>query len=252
MNGLSVELIGYLASALVAISMLMVSIVRLRVINLVGSMAFCVYGFFLPSIPLILTNAFIIVVNLVQLRRVWLQGRQSCDYILATDSRMVQLADYVRANQRDIARHAPYFSIEFMRLALDNGGQAFLAFHEAQIRGLAVWMPLTGLRASDYPTYDGLQELIDQLIKANKAGKGAFLLIDYIDLRYRDLGLGQKLSQVLARISSAEIRQLYTLCPASLGRSKSYLRSQGFVPDGRAGNLVLWQRPLPPALPREC
>lgn len=38
------ELVGYIASALVAMSMLMTSILRLRIVNLVGSTVFGVYG----------------------------------------------------------------------------------------------------------------------------------------------------------------------------------------------------------------
>ena len=45
------ELIGYLASFLVAISLLMVSIVKLRLINLAGSIVFIIYGFLHRFIP---------------------------------------------------------------------------------------------------------------------------------------------------------------------------------------------------------
>ena len=42
-----VEIIGYIGSALVLVSMLMTSVVRLRIINLIGSVIFA--GYALPS-----------------------------------------------------------------------------------------------------------------------------------------------------------------------------------------------------------
>ena len=44
-----IEWIGYLASILIAISMFMKDIVKLRFINLVGSLLFAFYGFSISS-----------------------------------------------------------------------------------------------------------------------------------------------------------------------------------------------------------
>ena len=41
---MALELVGYLGSFLVLVSMLMTSVVRLRVINLIGSAVFTVYA----------------------------------------------------------------------------------------------------------------------------------------------------------------------------------------------------------------
>lgn len=61
------EYIGYIASALVLISFLMKNITRLRVINTIGCGFFILYGVFLPSVPIVLTNAAIVIVNLFYL-----------------------------------------------------------------------------------------------------------------------------------------------------------------------------------------
>jgi hypothetical protein len=61
------EFIGYAASALVLISFLMKNITRLRVINSIGCGFFILYGAFLPSVPIVLTNAAIVIVNLFYL-----------------------------------------------------------------------------------------------------------------------------------------------------------------------------------------
>ncbi|NQV06152.1 YgjV family protein, partial [bacterium] len=50
------EILGYAASALVVLSLAMRSILRLRIIGLVGSVAFMVYGILIGSYPVAITN----------------------------------------------------------------------------------------------------------------------------------------------------------------------------------------------------
>jgi hypothetical protein len=59
-----VDLIGYLAMALVLSSFLARSITLLRIINSIGCAVFVVYGFMLNNAwPIIITNGLIIVIN---------------------------------------------------------------------------------------------------------------------------------------------------------------------------------------------
>ena len=62
------EIIGYVASLLVVVSLAMTSVVRLRTISLVGSVAFVVYGVLISSVPILITNAAIAVLNVWFLR----------------------------------------------------------------------------------------------------------------------------------------------------------------------------------------
>lgn len=62
--------IGYLASLVLMISFLMKNINTLRIINSVGAVLFIVYGFMLAtSWPVIITNAFILGVNVFYLAK---------------------------------------------------------------------------------------------------------------------------------------------------------------------------------------
>ncbi|CAB4365662.1 unannotated protein [freshwater metagenome] len=54
-------LIGYVASAFVVLSLAMTSVVRLRMISLVGALAFIVYGVRLGSPPIVVTNGSILL-----------------------------------------------------------------------------------------------------------------------------------------------------------------------------------------------
>ncbi len=57
------EYIGYLASLLVLVSFLMKNMTYLRLVNTLGCLVFIAYGALLPSIPIIITNAAIVIIN---------------------------------------------------------------------------------------------------------------------------------------------------------------------------------------------
>lgn len=61
------EYIGYLASLTVLIAFLMKNIQTLRIVNSVGCLLFIVYGAMLPSAPVIVTNAAIVLINVYYL-----------------------------------------------------------------------------------------------------------------------------------------------------------------------------------------
>lgn len=57
------ELVGYAASVIVAVSLMMSSVLRLRIINLVGSAMFAAYGLLIGAIPVAILNGAIVLVN---------------------------------------------------------------------------------------------------------------------------------------------------------------------------------------------
>jgi len=73
MNINSVELIGYLGSILVAISLMMKSLLRLRVINLIGALFFTAYGVLLGAYPVAFLNGLIVCIDLYYLIQMWRQ-----------------------------------------------------------------------------------------------------------------------------------------------------------------------------------
>ena len=54
------EWLGYLSSVIVAISLTMSSIIKLRIYNLIGGTAFSIYGFLIGSLPVGFLNLFIV------------------------------------------------------------------------------------------------------------------------------------------------------------------------------------------------
>ena len=67
----AVELLGYLASALIVLSLLMASLFKLRVVNLIGAIVFTAYGLLIDSLPVVLTNASIVVIDVFYLTRMF-------------------------------------------------------------------------------------------------------------------------------------------------------------------------------------
>lgn len=58
-----IEIMGYVASIMVAISLTMKDIVKLRILNFIGCSFFVVYGVMISAMPVVATNAFIACVN---------------------------------------------------------------------------------------------------------------------------------------------------------------------------------------------
>ena len=67
MNEQMIEYVGYAASGTVLISFLMKSLRVLRVVNSVGCLLFILYGFLIASIPVVATNAAIVLINMYYL-----------------------------------------------------------------------------------------------------------------------------------------------------------------------------------------
>lgn len=64
-----VEILGYCASGLVALSFVMKSMRKLRFINIIGSVLFVIYSITIQAWPVALINTFVVGVNIYHLRR---------------------------------------------------------------------------------------------------------------------------------------------------------------------------------------
>ena len=103
-----VELVGYLASALVVASLAMTSVVRLRVVSLIGSLVFVAYGILLPSVPIIITNASVALLNIWFLRKEFAPNRDLGAVPIAPDAPF--LLDFLRSHDADIRTFHPGFT----------------------------------------------------------------------------------------------------------------------------------------------
>lgn len=102
-----VEVTGYVASAFVVLSLTMASVVRLRLLSLVGGLIFVVYGALLPSIPIIVTNTAVAAVNLWFLRREFGPARNVGAVPIDVGAPFLQ--DFLQAHTDEIRRTWPGF-----------------------------------------------------------------------------------------------------------------------------------------------
>jgi hypothetical protein len=110
MNPILLDWIGYIASLIVLISLLMSSIKRLRWINLVGALIFGIYGFLIGSIPTGVMNVGIVVIDIYFLAKIYL----SKDYftILPIDEDSEYLKSFIEFYRSEIETLVPVDTID--------------------------------------------------------------------------------------------------------------------------------------------
>ncbi len=108
------EIIGYIASGLIALAMTQSAVLRLRIIGLIGSLTMGVYGAMLGAIPIILVNLLIGAVHLYHLFRLT-QGAVRFDLTPIPPGRSGYLDTFLEHYGGDIRRYFPSFDIAAMR-----------------------------------------------------------------------------------------------------------------------------------------
>jgi hypothetical protein len=100
-----IEWFGYLASALIALSLMMGSIVKLRWLNLAGAAMFSSYGFVIGALPVAYLNGFIVLVNLYYLHGIY---RRPDDFHLVEAKVTDPLVEYwLQYYRNEIQQHYP-------------------------------------------------------------------------------------------------------------------------------------------------
>ena len=101
------EVIGYVASVIVAVSLMMSSLLRLRIVNLVGSTLFAIYGYAIGALPVAAVNGLIAVVNIFYISRMLRTREYFC--ILELEPESEYLRYYLERNAAEIRRFLPAF-----------------------------------------------------------------------------------------------------------------------------------------------
>lgn len=76
MMDILLEVFGYTGTALILISMMMTSVVKLRIFNMAGSLISVIYAAISNTWPVVVLNASLFLINAVQLIKTYKQGRQ--------------------------------------------------------------------------------------------------------------------------------------------------------------------------------
>jgi len=195
------ELIGYLASALVVLSLLMTSVLKLRIIGLIGATVFATYGLLIGAIPVVVTNGAIILVHGYHLSRL-LQARAADAYfeVMRWPTDGIYLPRFVAFHADDIARSQPNFA------GMHDDHLAWVVLRDAEPVGLVL------------ARHDG-------------SGRAAIDL-DYVTPEHRDFAAGLTLfsrSRVFGADGITEV-----VARADTEAHRGYLIRMGFEPSGPA------------------
>ncbi|MGL2967550.1 hypothetical protein [Flavobacterium sp. XGLA_31] len=99
--------IGYLASVIIVVSMMMPSIIKFRWINLVGALLFSIYGFLIDAIPVGVLNGIIVLVDIYYL---WLiYSKKETFEILEVNADSEYLKRFLHYHDARIQSYCPGF-----------------------------------------------------------------------------------------------------------------------------------------------
>lgn len=195
-NPLIYEIVGYVASIVIAISVMNTNVLRLRLFNIAGAVLFTVYGFLIKAWPIAGLNFFIVIVNAVHLYKIF-HAREFFKLVeLAPDS--AYLNHFLAHHLRDIRKHSPGFEYE-------------PSANQIAVFVLRNTVP-AGLFIAELQRNGDLQVKLDYVVPDYRDLKvGDFLLNEQIDF-FRERGV--------RRIVSS----------AGTSRHAKYLKEMGFIP----------------------
>jgi hypothetical protein len=102
------EIIGYTGSVLVALSLMMRNILRLRVINFFGAATFATYGYLVGAYPVLVLNGFITLVDVYYLVGMWRQ-KEHFSLMPVLDESHPYLTKFFEFHKDDIKQFFPSF-----------------------------------------------------------------------------------------------------------------------------------------------
>lgn len=102
--------IGYTASAIIVVSMMMNSLVKFRWVNLAGALLFSVYGFLIGAIPVGILNGIIVLVDVYYLLQVYTKKEEFEILEISADSKY--LPRFLEFHRQRIETYCPGYSFK--------------------------------------------------------------------------------------------------------------------------------------------
>jgi hypothetical protein len=127
------ELIGYTGSILVALSLTMRNIRKLRLINLIGASTFALYGFLISAYPVLALNSFIAVVDIIYLFQMY-SKKDYFSIVPVLDNTHKYLNKFLNFYKNDIEKFFPEFDISKL-----NDPKSFFILRDLRPVGLFMY-----------------------------------------------------------------------------------------------------------------
>ena len=103
------ELVGYTGSVLIALSLMMKNIVRLRKVNLFGASTFAIYGLLVSAYPVLVLNSFIALVDIYYLVDIY-RKKDAFNLMPVLDPNHPYLNKFLDFYSDDIKKFSPEFN----------------------------------------------------------------------------------------------------------------------------------------------
>ncbi len=108
------EIIGYSGSILVAVSLMMKNILKLRVINFFGASSFALYGYLVDAYPVLILNSFIVVIDVIYLAEMF-KEKEHFTLIPVLDKSHQYLNKFFEFHEREIMKFFPEFNRDILK-----------------------------------------------------------------------------------------------------------------------------------------
>lgn len=205
MSSAFIEWFGYGASVVVGVSLLMTSVVRLRWINLAGSLLFTVYGLLISAYPVALLNLSIALINVWHLARI--HRRRDRLVVVPTEPGNPVITEFLRHHHEGIRRFFPDFPG-----GAETADIALLTLRDAQLAGV---------------------------ILGRRIARGTLeVTLDYVAPEYRDFKVGRHLFiENPAVLRGLGVHRVAAEAPTPAHRD--YLQRMGFKPGEVEGREML-------------
>lgn len=194
------ELFGWIGGFLLIFSMMQTHILRLRVINLVGSFVLVIFNALVGVWPMVGLNVAMVGINLVQIYRLLAERRSGTAFeVLEVDPKSDFLRHFLRVHEDDIRSFVPGFLWD--GAAPDRA--AFLVLRRDETIGVVL---------------------------LHDAGAGvAQVELDYVTPRFRDFAPGKHVYEYSGLFSEHGFYEI--VAPTQMRSDDNYLERMGFVED---------------------
>jgi len=189
-----IHIIGYTASILIATSLMMSSIVKLRIINFFGAATFSVYGFIIGAYPVGILNGFITLIDIYYLSEIFFKKEKEFFHVLEIKPDSDYLKYFLNYYKEDINKFIPSFEFK-------PCGDCHVLFV------LRNTVP-AGLVIAEYQEDDSI-----------------YMKLDYVIPGYRDFRIGKYVFPEIFK--QKKVKKIYSV----MGNEKhqAYLKKMGFV-----------------------
>lgn len=202
--------LGYLATLLLALGLLVSNDLKFRWLNTGGNIAFILYGAFLGAVPVMLTNGLLLGINGYFLYKIY--HRKELFELLEFSNGGILVDRFLAFYQKDIAAYFPGFQREQL-----EGNINFVVLRDLVIANIF----------SAEPGQDGQARVV----------------INYTVPKYRDYKVGRFIFEKERNfLLSKGVKQLWYAAVAH-PQHKKFLQVMGFKPEA-GSNPEKWSRPV--------